>query len=253
MASYCMLCDKKIGFFAAFGEDILTGKSGNKICEDCFQKAETIVKKIEMKIPFEKEDFEGFSEKGKEEIENYLKIYGITDPMKDISEDIEDIIPEVGEATIGRSFEVDQEETMAVLEKIEGMTDTQIEKFLEGIVSENDTADGFMREILSLNDEELAFVLSEQRELYNNAEWAYIMLVERRRAAIMKAVTNSQSTQYATEEIDDEGVELNSGEVKRMTERLKSEEKEELEKILCDPSFTPEARAAAKELLKTKK
>ena len=55
MASFCILCSKKLGLFSSYGEDIFTGDPSNKICNECLKKAETILKKVEMKIPVEAE------------------------------------------------------------------------------------------------------------------------------------------------------------------------------------------------------
>ncbi len=247
MASYCMLCAKKLGFFSAIEDDVLTGKSGNKLCEDCFRKAETIVKKIETKVPFEKEDLEGFSEDGEKIVREYLEIYGISDPLSgEISdEDFEEEIRplEVGDAVTTKLYEVDEEETNAIFEKMKEMSGKEIESFLEGIVSENDTADSFMREVLSLNDENLAAVLSEQRELYNNAEWAYILLVDYMRKAIDEAV------QKPEEEIPEDDEPIDEAETERMKKQFSNLDRQELEKIITDKSYTKEARKAAEELL----
>lgn len=243
MATFCMLCEKKIGIFSAWGEDILTGKSSNRMCEDCYNKAETVIKKIETKIPIEPEDIEGFSEEGEKIMKEYIELYGGIETETEDTENEEREI-KVGDAVTNKFFEVDEEETQAIFEKMNGITEKEIEKFLEGLVSENDTADGFMREILSLTDENLSAIISEQRELYNNAEWAYILHVEYMRKAIDDAVQSS-----AESEPEEDDSPLDEKEVERMTEQFSGEPKEALEQIISDKTYTKEAREAAKILL----
>lgn len=252
MASYCMLCSKKLGFLSSFGEDVLTGNTANKICENCLNKTDVIFKKIEMKIPFTPEDFEGFSEEGQRYIDTYLETFGIKYPLGDEDGDAEkknDIMNlEIGDATVEHSFDVDPEETEEIFEKFKDMTDSEIEDFLEGIVSEGDTADGFINEIISLNNEELAAVISEQREYYNNAEWAYIMLVDYRRRMLEETEKKDEISE--SEEIPEK---INQAEVERMRDKYSALSAEELEEIISDRSYTYEARTAAEELLSDKK
>ena len=246
MASYCMLCENKIGFFSPWGEDILTGKSGNRLCEECYNKAEAIIKKIENKIPIEAEDYEGFSEAGMRLIKDHIELYGgIETELSEKSQEKREI--EVGEATTNKLYEINEDETQAIFEKMKETKESEIEKFLEGIVSENDTADSFMREILSLTDENLEAVINEQRELYNNAQWAYILHVQYMRKAIDEAVLASVAPK--SEPIEEDDSPLDEAELTRMLEKLSGEEKEALEEIISDNSYTKEAREAAKRLL----
>lgn len=244
MASFCILCSKKLGLFSAYGEDIFTGDPSNKICDECLKKAETILKKVELKIPFDAEDYDRFTEDGIAYINEYLEPDGValgggavavepTASIKDL---------EVGEATISRTFEVDEEETRRIVEKLGAMSEEEIEAFLEGLVSDNDTAENFMNDIKALEDEELEAVYSDQREYFNNAEWAYITYVYNFRKGI------HTESEEIPEAILPEG-ELDGGEVERMREQLADKTEEELKAILFDESYTAEARTAAKELI----
>ncbi len=244
MASYCLLCDKKLGFFSPWGEDILTGKSSNRLCEDCYNKAEAIIKKIETKIPIEPQDIEGFSEGGEKIIREYIELYGGIETETEYLEEKSEI--KVGDAITAKFYEINDEETNAIFEKMKEMKESEIEAFLEGIVSENETADSFMREILSLNDENLAAIISEQRELYNNAEWAYILHVEYMRKTIDQAL---ESAKEAEPDHISEALPFDQAEFERMKEVFGNESEEELKKISEDMSYTKEAREAAKFLI----
>ena len=127
-----------------------------------------------MKIPVEAEDYDRFTEEGLAFVNEYLEPDGIKLGGGAVS--TETASPkelEVGDATIGRTFEIDPEETENILAKLSEMSSDEIEAFLEGLVSENDTAENFMNDIKALDDEELQSVVADQREYFNNAEWAY--------------------------------------------------------------------------------
>ncbi len=244
MASFCILCSKKLGLFSSYGEDIFTGDPTKKICDECLKKAETILKKVEMKIPVEAEDYDRFTEDGLSFVNEYLEPDGITlgggavatataNPME----------LAVGEAVIDRKFEVDPEETENILAKLYKMSEEEIEAFLEGLVSDNDTAEDFMNDIKALDDEELDAVASEQREYFNNAEWAYIMYVYNFRNGI------SAAEETPPDEIVSEDGEIREDEVQRMVAQLSDKNPEELKEIVADESYTAEARLAAKSLL----
>ena len=244
MASFCILCSKKLGLFSAYGEDIFTGDPSNKICNECLKKAETILKKVEMKIPVEAEDYDRFTEEGLAFVNEYLEPDGIKLGGGAVS--TETASPkelEVGDATIGRTFEIDPEETENILAKLSEMSSDEIEAFLEGLVSENDTAENFMNDIKALDDEELKSVVSDQREYFNNAEWAYIMYVYNFRNGISADVEEKE-----TEILPQDGV-FDQAEISRMTEQFSDKTSEELAEIVSDESYTPEARMAAKNLL----
>ena len=244
MASFCILCSKKLGLFSSYGEDIFTGDPSNKICNECLKKAETILKKVEMKIPVEAEDYDRFTEEGLAFVNEYLEPDGIKLGGGAVS--TETASPkelEVGDATIGRTFEIDPEETENILAKLSEMSSDEIEAFLEGLVSENDTAENFMNDIKALDDEELQSVVADQREYFNNAEWAYIMYVYNFRNGISADVEEKE-----TEILPPDGV-FDQAEISRMTEQFSDKTSEELAEIISDESYTPEARMAAKNLL----
>ena len=244
MASFCILCSKKLGLFSSYGEDIFTGDPSNKICNECLKKAETILKKVEMKIPVEAEDYDRFTEEGLAFVNEYLEPDGIKLGGGAVS--TETASPkelEVGDATIGRTFEIDPDETENILAKLSEMSSDEIEAFLEGLVSENDTAENFMNDIKALDDEELQSVVSDQREYFNNAEWAYIMYVYNFRNGISADVEEKE-----TEILPPDGV-FDQAEISRMTEQFSDKTSEELAEIVSDESYTPEARMAAKNLL----
>lgn len=244
MASFCILCSKKLGLFSAYGEDIFTGDPSNKICNECLKKAETILKKVEMKIPVEAEDYDRFTEEGLAFVNEYLEPDGIKLGGGAVS--TETASPkelEVGDATIGRTFEIDPEETENILAKLSEMSSDEIEAFLEGLVSENDTAENFMNDIKALDDEEIQSVVADQREYFNNAEWAYIMYVYNFRNGISADVEEKE-----TEILPQDGV-FDQAEISRMTEQFSDKTSEELAEIVSDESYTPEARMAAKNLL----
>lgn len=244
MASFCILCSKKLGLFSSYGEDIFTGDPSNKICNECLKKAETILKKVEMKIPVEAEDYDRFTEEGLAFVNEYLEPDGIKLGGGAVS--TETTSPkelEVGDATIGRTFEIDPDETENILAKLSEMSSDEIEAFLEGLVSENDTAENFMNDIKALDDEELQSVVSDQREYFNNAEWAYIMYVYNFRNGISADVEEKE-----TEILPPDGA-FDQAEISRMTEQFSDKTSEELAEIVSDESYTPEARMAAKNLL----
>ena len=244
MASFCILCSKKLGLFSSYGEDIFTGDPSNKICNECLKKAETILKKVEMKIPVEAEDYDRFTEEGLAFVNEYLEPDGIKLGGGAVS--TETASPkelEVGDATIGRTFEIDPDETENILAKLSEMSSDEIEAFLEGLVSENDTAENFMNDIKALDDEELQSVVADQREYFNNAEWAYIMYVYNFRNGISADVEEKE-----TEILPPDGV-FDQAEISRMTEQFSDKTSEELAEIISDESYTPEARMAAKNLL----
>ena len=244
MASFCILCSKKLGLFSSYGEDIFTGDPSNKICTECLKKAETILKKVEMKIPVEAEDYDRFTEEGLAFVNEYLEPDGIKLGGGAVS--TETASPkelEVGDATIGRTFEIDPEETENILAKLSEMSSDEIEAFLEGLVSENDTAENFMNDIKALDDEELQSVVADQREYFNNAEWAYIMYVYNFRNGISADVEEKE-----TEILPQDGA-FDQAEISRMTEQFSDKTSEELAEIVSDESYTPEARMAAKNLL----
>ncbi len=243
MASFCILCSKKLGLFSAYGEDIFTGDPSKKICNECLKKAETILKKVELKIPFDAEDYDRFTEDGIRYINEYLEPDGVALGGGAVAvETTKPMELEVGEATIARTFEVDEEETELILEKLKTMSEEEIENFLEGLVSDNDTAENFMNDIKALEDDELQAVVSEQREYFNSAEWAYIMYVYNFRNGI---VTEPEEVP----EIVPEDGELDLAEIGRMKEQLADKTAEELKEIAADESYTAEARTAAKELI----
>ena len=244
MASFCILCSKKLGLFSSYGEDIFTGDPSNKICNECLKKAETNLKKVEMKIPVEAEDYDRFTEEGLAFVNEYLEPDGIQ--LGGGAGSTETASPkelEVGDATIGRTFEIDPEETENILAKLSEMSSDEIEAFLEGLVSENDTAENFMNDIKALDDEELQSVVADQREYFNNAEWAYIMYVYNFRNGISADVEEKE-----TEILPPDGV-FDQAEISRMTEQFSDKTSEELAEIVSDESYTPEARMAAKNLL----
>lgn len=252
MALKCSLCGKKLGFFSAYGDDVLTGDPDKKICETCLQAADVILKKVELKIPLEDADFERFSEEGTAFMKSYIEtedeeLLEMAGETAD-AEEKELMDHEVGDAVIDRTFSVDEDETEVVLKELRGMTNDKIEQYLEGLVSENDTAESFMRGIIGLSDEELQEVLSEQREYYNNAEWAFILYVSEYRDHIAHLKDEKKEKLSSDESIlqDDD---LNPTEIARMTEVFRDKTAEELKEIADDASYTPEARTAAKNLL----
>ena len=201
MASFCILCNKKLGLFSNWGEDIFTGDPANKICDQCLKKAETILKKVEMKIPVEAEDYDRFTGEGLAYINEYLEPDGVVLGGGAIATEVADLKElKVGDAVIDRKFEVDDEETENILEKLKSMSNEEIEAFLEGLVSDNDTAENFMNDIKSLSDQELEAVVSEQREYFNNAEWAYVMYVYNFRKSMLASA--AEAAEEAEEEPD---------------------------------------------------
>lgn len=250
MANFCMLCGKKLGFFSTFSENIFDDDKTKKICEECFNKVDVIAQKNEMKIPVTAEDFEGISDEGKILVENYIgETLKILDAVKDAeSQDIMDL--EIGEATINATFEVDDNEANSVFEQLKHMREEEIEEFLNPLVSMNETADSFMREIKSLNNEELQSVIADQREFYNNAEWGYILYLNDFRQFLADAQNGKNTTKVADNFAEAPAPDsVDTMEVERMKEQFSDRTHEELEEIISDDSYTYEARLAAKELL----
>lgn len=248
MANYCMLCGKKLGIFASYCEDIFTGNTANCICNDCMEKTNIILKKSEMKIPLKPEDFERFSEDGKKYIDEYLEADSVYE------EEVEVIDPmdcDVGDAVISHTFEVDDEECAEILKQLHAMDTTEIEKFLDPLVSENDTADGFMTEIMTLDDDELDSVISDQREYYNNAEWAYVLFVKEVRTAAKEhtplPIRTSEVAEIEDDKVDTQNAD--EAEIERLRNVFMQKTEEELKEIITDGDFTAEARIAAKQLL----
>lgn len=255
MALKCSLCGKKLGFFSAYGDDVLTGDPNKKICEVCLQAADVILKKIELKIPLEDKDFERFSEEGADFMKAYIEAED--EELLEMAEESGEVKEknimdhEVGDAVIDRTFSVDDNETEAVLSELRGITNDKIEQYLEGLVSENDTAEGFMRGIIELSDEELQEVIDEQREYYNNAEWAFILYVSEYRERINRQDEEQKPETDADGELA-QSDDMNEAEITRMTEVFGDKDSEELAEIAKDASYTPEARIAAKNLLSKK-
>ncbi len=245
MASFCILCSKKLGLFSGGNENIFSGDPAVKICDECLKKAETILKKVEMKIPVEAEDYDRFTAEGIAYINEFLEPDGLTiGGGADAKHTVSPMEREVGEAIIDRTFQVDDEEAQQILTKLNSMSSEEIENFLEGLVSENDTSEGFMNDIKALNDEELNAVISEQREYFNNAEWAYIMYVYNFRNKIEAEPTTEDIQPIPLPEN-----ELDTNEVERLLGIFSEKTQEELKEIVNDESYTPEARQAAKALL----
>lgn len=251
MANRCMLCGKKIGLFSSYGEDIFTGNTANCICSECMEKTDIILKKSEMKIPLKAEDFERFSEEGRKYIDEYLEADSVYEEEVEVMDPMQH---EIGEAVISHTFEVDDGESENVLKKLRTMESGEIEKFLDPLVSENDTADGFMNEIMLLNNSELDSVIADQREYYNNAEWAYILFVKEVRDSAKegKRKSNKDDEPSKTEIAEEIPKNVDASEIERIKTLYKDKNKEELEEIINDPGFTYEAHKAAKELLDTK-
>ena len=251
MAKFCMLCGKKLGFFSTFSENIFDDDKTKKICEDCFNKIDAIAQKSEMKIPVTEADFEGFSDEGRILVENYvgetLKIFEAVEETA--PQDIMDI--EIGEAVINTTFVVDDNEATSVFEQLKSMREEEIEEFLNPLVSMNETADSFMREIKSLTNEELKSVINDQREFYNNAEWGYILYVNDFREYLQTAQNgNNEEKLNNNLNIEETPETIDTLEVERMKEQFSDRTREELEEIINDLSYTYEARLAAKELLR---
>lgn len=245
MANKCMLCGKKIGFFAVAGEDIFTGNSANAICKDCMEAADIIFKKAEMKIPVKPEDLERFTEEGKGYVTDYISTDGI---FEDIDVPKDPMQCEIGEAIISHTFEVDDGEVERILNELKEMQPKDIEKYLDPLVSENESADAFFNEIMALSDEELESVLSDQREYYNNAEWAYILFLKERRDSINEKV--EEVKEEKSEVILQTPDEVDPQKIAEFKENFSDRTKEELEEILGDSEYLYEARKAAEELLK---
>ena len=251
MANYCMLCGKKIGFFMNSVEDFLTNNPENKICGDCDKLTDIILKKIEHQIPLEESDFEAFTPEGRAYIESH--IIGADDVMTiEVEEEIkpENVMElEVGDSITHKIQSISEEETEEILKEIESYTFSQIEEYLDGLISQNQSPGEFMEEITNLSDEELSSILADQREYYNNAEWAYIRLVSNRRNDLENAQMQKKKASIPVCENEED---INYGEINRMMEVFQDKEKSELEEIYADDSYTYEARIAAQKLINQK-
>lgn len=243
MANKCMLCGKKIGFFSVAGEDIFTGNSANAICKDCMEATDIIFKKAEMKIPVKPEDLERFTEEGKSYVTEYISADGV---FEDIDVPKDPMQCEIGEAIISHTFEVDDNEAERILEELHNMQPKDIEKYLDPLVSENESADAFFNEIMALSDEELESVLLDQREYYNNAEWAYILFLKERRDAIKEKVEVVEQKPEVKLDTPDE---VDTAKIEEFKVTFSDRTREELEEILKDGEYLYEARKAAEELL----
>ncbi len=244
MANKCMLCGKKIGLFSIAGEDIFTGNSANAICKDCIEATDVIFKKAEMKIPVKPEDLERFTEEGKQYVVEYISTDGV---LEDIETPKDPMQCEIGEAIISHTFQVDDNEVARILDELHNMNAKDIEKYLDPLVSENETADAFFNEIMALSDEELDSVLSDQREYYNNAEWAYILFLKERRDQLKEPKITEQEKAEVVLEVPDE---VNAEKLEEFKEQFSDRTKEELIEIFEDGEYLYEARKAAEELLK---
>ena len=244
MANKCMLCGKKIGLFAVAGEDIFTGNSANAICKDCIEATDIIFKKAEMKIPVKPEDLERFTEEGKSYVTEYISVDGV---LEDIDTPKDPMQCEIGEAIISHTFQVDDNEVARILDELHTMNAKDIEKYLDPLVSENESADAFFNEIMALSDQELESVLLDQREYYNNAEWAYILFLKERRDALKQ--TAEEVKEEKSEVKLDTPDQVNAEKIAEFKEMFSDRTKEELEEILGDGEYLYEARKAAEELL----
>lgn len=208
MASFCILCNKKLGLFSSWGEDIFTGDPANKICDVCLRKAEIILKKVEMKIPVEAEDYSRFTADGIAYINEYLEPDGIVlgggAPATEAT-NLKEL--NVGDAVVSHTFEIDPEETENILKKLQEKSEEEIEEFLEGLVSDGESAENFMNDIKALDDEELSAVVSEQREYFNNAEWAYVLFVYNFRQNMLAATKPQEEVADSETEADSENQE----------------------------------------------
>ncbi len=101
----------------------------------------------------------------------------MTNAENETSEPLDPMTREVGEAVVDNTFESNDEVVSEVLESLKGLGEDEIESFLEGKLSEGTDAASFCDEVMMLNDEELQSVINDQREYYNDAEWAYILYV----------------------------------------------------------------------------
>ena len=250
MANFCLLCGKKLGFFTPSVDNFLTDDTREKVCENCFNLVDAISQKVEMKIPVTEADFEAFHEEGKKTVEKYIGEMSeiLIMPQENAQADIMDL--EIGEAIINQTFEVDDNEADAVFQQLKAMREEEIEEFLNPLVSIDETADSFMREIKSLTDDELKSVLADQREYYNNAEWGYILYVndfrEYLKSALDEKVESKNESDFSAEPVPEN---LDMLEVERMKEIYAEFTREELKEIVNDASYTYEARMAAKSLL----
>lgn len=244
MANKCMLCGKKIGLFSVSGEDIFTGNPANAICKDCIELTDIVFKKAEMKIPIKPEDLERFTEEGRQLVAEYISTDGILEGVDTPKDPMQ---CEIGEAVISHTFEVDDAETNRILDELHSMNAKDIEKYLDPLVSENESADAFFNEIMALSDEELESVLSDQREYYNNAEWAYILFLKERRDALNEQPAEKKEEQQ--EAVIDEPDEVDNEKYESFKALFADRTKEELEEIVTDSEYVYEAHKAAKELL----
>ena len=245
MANKCMLCGKKIGLFSVAGEDIFTGNSANAICKECIAATDIIFKKAEMKIPVKPEDLERFTDEGRQYVTEYISADGVLEGVDTPKDPMQ---CEIGEAIISHTFEVDDNEVDRILDKLHNMNAKDIEKYLDPLVSENESADAFFNEIMALSDEELESVLADQREYYNNAEWAYILFLKERRDALNH--TEVEVSEETAEVILEAPDEVDSQKLEEFKEQFSDRTKEELQEILEDGDYLYEARKAAEELLK---
>lgn len=246
MANKCMLCGKKIGFFAVSGEDIFTGNTANAICKECVEQTDIILKKAEMKIPIKLEDLEKFTDKGKQYITDYLGSEGV---FEDEDLFVDPMQCEIGEATISHTFLVDDEECAEILEKLHSMNPKEIEEYLDPLVSENETADGFFREIMALSNAELDSVLEDQREYYNNAEWAYLLYLKECRVRIEEKLGETENIDEAEGSPLIAPNEIDGLKIAEFQEKYADSTIEELQEIANSDEFLYEARVAAQNLL----
>lgn len=274
MPSSCMLCNKKLGLFSASVKNFLTDDKSLKLCADCEKKIEKLKEMKYSGADIENFDYSGFSKEGAEiaaefienlpeqsaekenkesaEIaaENEEMQADMTNAENETSEPLDPMTREVGEAVVDNTFESNDEVVSEVLESLKGLGEDEIESFLEGKLSEGTDAASFCDEVMMLNDEELQSVINDQREYYNDAEWAYILYVNEVRES--RGERPQEKSKETKEIVLDEST-ADDDAVEKLMEVHADKSQEELEEILNDESYTIDARVAAKRLIEQSK
>lgn len=251
MPSNCIVCNKKLGLFSGKVKNYLTDDDTAKICTECAEKIAALQNAKNCGKAVEELDFDTLPEFGKELVKKFIADLPAVQFSPKAEQETEDNVMnhEVGEAVVAVTFKHDDDNVKEIFSNLCGMGEDDIEKFLDGQLSEGTEATAFCEEIMQLNNDELQAVVDEQSEYFNDAEWAYILYVnEVRRNHGEIPVEDEENTAEDIDETaaDDDGV-------KQLMEVHADKTEEELRDILNDESYTLEARVAAKRLIAEKK
>lgn len=252
MASSCIVCNKGIGLFSGAFKNFLTDDADKRLCRACAKKVNDLQNQKNSGKAVEEMDFSGIDEYGREIVEKFITELPACEVKPESEQQASEKEPqdimdyEVGDAVVAVTYQADENAVEQHLTELKAITDGEIEKYLEGKLSEGTEPSAFCEEVMTLNNDELKAVIADQREYYNDAEWAYILFVNDVRE-------NRREPQPAEKEpqpvvVLDEA-EADETEVEKYMSVHSDKTEEELREIYADDSYTLATRVAAKRLL----